>query len=343
MAYQRIDPASRVYQEFARLYSVARAMRPSNHDGWNGELYSRDDDVWGSVNPKSGAISLNARQVLPYLTGAPSPSHRAEQTQALQTVLHEAYHQGVETDAPNERNAFRGYESKALDEGLTEFQASRRVTAFARQAGYGHHVSQQHAYPGAYVATTELLDYAVDQPQDRAPLAQRALDQPVVMRWDTIADEIVRNKLANVVPSDPHHQQAARGALVTAMAHQGWHGLQDVDKVAGELAARHTTARLDNAINDISRHYRDSPHEVYPASPPNTAFAPRDHDQSQAPVKGPSAQTRQAVDPAMRAAFGGQAPASGAIQNAPSLGNGARGAGRNIPSHGLTPRGRDDR
>jgi len=282
-AYQPIDRRSPAYQEFARLYRIARAMRPSSRDGWNGELYSRGDDVWGSVNPRSGAISLNDRQVLPYLTGRESQTDRAEQTQALQTVLHEAYHQRVETDAPHEPNAFRGYESKALDEGLTEYQARRDVTPFARRAGYGRLVSDRHAYPGAYEATSELLDYAASDPSDRDLLAQRALDQPVVMRWDPIADEIVRNKLCGVVPSDPHHQQVARAVLVTAMAHRGWHGLQDFDKVAGELAARHTTARLDNAINDISRHHRDNPHEVYPASPPNAAFAARDHDQSEPP------------------------------------------------------------
>ena len=78
-AYQPIDPRSPAYHEFARLYRIARAMRPSSRDGWNGELYSRGDDVWGSVNPRSGAISLNDRQVLPYLrTGVADRSGTAD-------------------------------------------------------------------------------------------------------------------------------------------------------------------------------------------------------------------------------------------------------------------------
>jgi hypothetical protein len=105
---RRIDPASSVYQEFARLYSVARGIRPRGLDRWNGELLTSDDDLWGSVNPKTGTITVSQHRVLPYLTGSRSSTHPNWQAQALQTVLHEAYHQGVPVDAPKESNAFRG-------------------------------------------------------------------------------------------------------------------------------------------------------------------------------------------------------------------------------------------
>src|SRR6266511_3726873 len=48
-AYERIDPSSAEYQEFARLYQFAQQIRPSARDGWNGELYARHDKIWGSV------------------------------------------------------------------------------------------------------------------------------------------------------------------------------------------------------------------------------------------------------------------------------------------------------
>jgi hypothetical protein len=96
---EEVDSASPTYQEFARLYRIARAMRPSDLDRWNGELRAHTDDLWGSVNPTTGTITLNQEQVLRYLTGSPSQTDRAEQAQALQTVLHETYHQRVAIDA----------------------------------------------------------------------------------------------------------------------------------------------------------------------------------------------------------------------------------------------------
>ncbi len=357
-SFRRVDPASLEYGEFARLYGIAKAMRPSSRDGWNGELYARDDRVWGSVNPMSGAISLNQTTVLPYLTGRASAENADEQAQALQTVLHETFHQRVETDAATEPNAFRGPASKALDEGLTEYQAGSDVTAFAELAGYGALESDEHAYPGAHEATTQLLDYSVGRDGDRDTLAQRALDQPVVMRWDAIAGEIVKNKLTDVVPDDPRHQQAARAVLIRAMVHSGWQGLEDGDRVEGQWAAYHSRLRLDAAIQDISQHYAAAPAEPYPAAPPNPAAAaergvepsstaqviqPNAPDQHGRRVE-PSSSQEPSIDPAMRAALSGTAPAASATAFAPNLGNGARGAGRHgVPDRGLGPGSRGGR
>ncbi len=224
-----VEPRSPVYQEFSRLYGIAHAMRPPvrrNGGGWNGELFAHTG-AWGSVHPKTGAMSLHHERVLPYLTGTQSMTSPGKQAQALQTVLHEYYHQRVEIDAPREPNAVRSRESKALDEGLTDYQAKKDVDAFADRAGYGDVVSDDHAYRAAYEASAQMLAYAAPDPQRRDLLAQRALDQPVVMRWDAVGDEIVHSRLDGVVPRDPQHQQAARAALVHAMAHPGWQFLEE--------------------------------------------------------------------------------------------------------------------
>jgi hypothetical protein len=380
---QPVDPRSPTYQEFARLYRLARATRPPVRDDghtWNGELLARDD-IWGSTDPRSGAISLNKHTVLPYLTGRPSPDDRAEQTQALQTVLHEYYHHRVVTDARHEPNAVRTRESLALDEGLTEYQAKEDVGQFARRAGYGPLDSEHHAYPAAYIASSELLTYAAPAPSDRAALAQRALDQPIVMRWDAVADQIVRSRLDGVVPRDPQHQQAARAALVRAMAHPGWQHLERAHEGDGRETAKHTRERLDAAIHDIGRHYADLPSKPYPASPVNREAVQRHQEPQNQATRSPSPQhpaahqgasqqhaprpaaaqhgrapdaqptttgvpktaSAQQIDPALRAAFAGTTPATGATSNAPALGDGSRGAGRQTPGRDRTPTGRDDR
>lgn len=312
---RRIDPASPVYQEFARLYTVARGIRPSGLDRWNGELLASDDDFWGSANPKTGTITVSQHRVLPYLTGSRSSAHPGWQAQALQTVLHEAYHQRVPVDAPNESNAFRGYESKALDEGLTEYQAANDVAVLADRAGYGQLMSSGHAYLGAYEATVQLLDFAAHPGGDRDRLAQRALDQPVVMRWDTIADEIVQNRLRNVVPPDPGHQKVARAVLVKAMAHPTWDSLHQRDEIAGRIAAHHTKLALDSAIARLHQHYRADPAPAFPTAPTEPA-TDVDLDRTRT--------AHQPTNSEMHAAFSGQAPASHAAQASPSLGDGSR-------------------
>ncbi len=221
-------------------------------------------------------MSFHAERVLPYLTGTQSKTSAAQQIQALQTVLHECYHQRVETDAPNEPNAVRTRESKALDEGLTEYQAKRDVGPFAQHAGYGCMVSNRYEYPAAYQATAQLLAYAAPNPRDRDQLTQRLLDQRLVMRWDAVADEIVRSRLGGVVPPDPQHQRAARAALVRAMAHPNWQHLEKArEEKSGHNVAEYTRERLDAAIQDIGRHYSDLPSKPYPAEPLNHEAAPQ--------------------------------------------------------------------
>src|SRR5258705_3840060 len=100
----RIEPSSAVYQEVARLYQIARQLRPSGLDRWNGELYARFDDKWGALG-RDGTMRLNQDLVLRHLTGGQLSDDPELQGQALATVLHESYHSRVEFDAAIEPNA----------------------------------------------------------------------------------------------------------------------------------------------------------------------------------------------------------------------------------------------
>ena len=178
-------------------------------------------------------------------------------------------------------------------------------------------MSNGHAYLGAYEATVQLLDFAAYPSGDRDRLAQRALDQPVVMRWDTIADEIIRNRLSNVVPPDPGHQQAARALLIKAMAHPTWNGLHQRDEIAGRLTAHHTKAALGSAIERLHQRYRADPTHAFPTTPTQPA-AEVCLDQARA------AGITQPTNSAAHAAFSGQAPAARAARIVALPGDGSR-------------------
>ena len=92
------------------------------------------------------------------------------------------------------------------------------------------------------------------------------------MGWDVVADHVVRNELADVVPPDPEHQQAARAHLVNQMAVGEWDGVQNRPG-RGPLTADLATAGVDRAVGQIREHYQNNPGEPYPAKAPNPAAA----------------------------------------------------------------------
>jgi len=415
--FRPVLPTSTAYREFARLYQIARQLRPSAVDRWNGELYTREDAQWGSLNPTTGALRLSSYKVLPYLTGPSGHPDREARSQALQATLHEIYHCRVPDNVPKHvPNAVRTVESRALDEGLTEFMAASDLTTFADRAGYGPLESAGHEYPGAFEATMQLLEYAAPDRGRRESLAARALDQPVVMRWDAIADEIVRTRMDGVVPLDPWEQQTARAQLVQAMAHPTWREIEHHHKSAGQIAAHESKRALDEAIRNLHTQYGGRILTA-PASPlppdhidlpqaqrqPRTSTGARDDQDLQdlrrfvsSPARAPGGPSRtfripmpndpalrepapQAesspvrlgvdhhvarrdasdarrgaleqnihdpahINPAAAAAFAGQAPATGAVLNAPAVGDGSRGrSAPTSPGRGRDGPCRDDR
>jgi len=266
MAVIRIDHSSEDYRRFEWLYRAARAFRPSGIDRWNGELYATvgEGENWGSLHP-DGYFKLSKELVFDRL-GPDTPT--ADQAEALATILHESHHARVEVNAADEPNAVLSRHSKALDEGLTEWVAVGDLEAFSRATGYGRLRVAQPENPAAFHATESLLEYAAgDDGMD--DLAARALDQPVVMRWNVIAEGMVKNRLGDVVPTDPRHQQAARAELINAMTQPSWELLDKARAMFGPTAARETTHALDEATARIRQHYAQNPGQPYPSRTPN--------------------------------------------------------------------------
>ncbi|TCN37594.1 hypothetical protein EV644_111142 [Kribbella orskensis] len=262
-----IDRSSPVYLEVARLHQIALSLRPGGIDRWNGDLYARSDDKWGGLG-RDGTMRLNQDLVLRHLTGGELSDDPAIQGQALSTVLHESTHARSEFDAKYEPNALRLQQSVGLDEGLTETATTDDFETFAQLAGYPDVPKPPvPEYAGAVHATNELLDRASTGEADRRELITTALNSPVMMRWDVLADRIVQNELGDVVPQDPSHQQAARAHLINNMAVPEWHGVQDRPK-AGEMVTRLTTESLDRAVAEVREHYQNTPGGAVPRQGP---------------------------------------------------------------------------
>ncbi|TCC51004.1 hypothetical protein E0H75_12725 [Kribbella capetownensis] len=302
MAVVRINPSSEEYRRFVHLYEVARALRPSKIDRWNRELYATvgEADCWGSLQP-DGSFKFSKELVFDKLGDHATPQERV---QALTTVLHESNHARVQIDAADEPNAVRSRHSKSLDEGLTEWISVDDVAMFADRAGYGELPDPPAAYPAAYHAANSLLEYPAGADAARRT-ADRAIDAPVVMRWDVITDEIVKNKLADVVPRDPQHQQAARAELINAMTQLSWGHLDTSQPIVGPVVARDTTRALDNATQRVRDHYTKSPSTPYPTKTASAVSQPHD----------PGAEMRVLT---------GLAPAAQAPLSMPELGDRAR-------------------
>jgi hypothetical protein len=267
----RIEPSSALYQEFARLYQIAQEQHPGGEDRWNRELYAITDAKWGGLTP-DGTMRLNEELVLKHLTGGELSDDPERQGQALATVLHESKHARAGLDAPNEPNAVRRRESFGLNEGLTELATTEDFADFTQRAGYDNVPQPQPEYAGAVHAGNELLTRATSSEQERSELLHSTIDQPVAMGWDTIADHVVRNELADDVPPDPAHQQAARAHLVNQMAIGEWDGVQHRPG-RGPMTADLAKAGVDRAVGQISEHYQNNPGEPYPAKVPNPAAA----------------------------------------------------------------------
>src|SRR5689334_12364968 len=104
----RVPEDSHTYREFARLYDLARQLRPTAADRWNRELYATSD--LGGFDHGSGAIRMHESLLREGLTRRPAANPQL-QAGALATVLHRAAQAGMAVDAPGEANAVRSAES----------------------------------------------------------------------------------------------------------------------------------------------------------------------------------------------------------------------------------------
>jgi hypothetical protein len=155
-------------------------------------------------------------------------------------------------------------------------------------------VDRMNATSSGAAQLTEFASGAGDQQALLAAMASR----PPNARWQDLADAIMRDRLADVVPADTQHHQAARAELVNAMAHEGWnapsadHGEASNESIQGAQAA---TTRIRD-------HYAVHSHP-YPAAEPSRN-AP---DLPLATDSGRSASVADS-EQALRTALSGQTP-----------------------------------
>jgi hypothetical protein len=321
---------SAVHREFTRLYQVGRSLRATPVDRWNGDLYATHqapdaDPRWGRFDPKTGALHISADLVLRHLTGSAAETSRQSQAQALATVLHESTHTGMLTDAPDEPNAVRDDRSRGVMEAVAEYRAVTDFDNFVPLAGYGGLVLAQPQYPGPFAAMDDLVAQVSGPNKDRQTLLKELACGPGAMHFAQLADSVVRNKLANVVPNRPADQQAVQAALVTRLANPLWPSLLRRPASSGLALAGEIRQHLNSEVDKIHHYYRGNFHTPYPADVPNPAAV------DLSPAASRTAQPRQASPapaPAAEMRFlSGQAPAAGATARRPSLGQGNRGAG----------------
>jgi hypothetical protein len=352
-----------VYQEFVRLYHLARDLRPTAVDRWNGELLVSPAGHLGGFSPTTGQIRLAEASVLRHLDPASTATTRQERAEALATVLHEATHAGMETDAPNEPNAVRSRISTAAMEGLAELRTFTDFELYAAAAGYPGLVVARPQYAGAFAAMDDLVGQVTGPAVDRHAFLEAAVRGPGAMHFDQLANAAVRNRLADVVPPNAEDQLRVRAALIATMTHPLWVTLlHDRPPDAGRMVAHEIRQSLNQKIDEIRQHYRAQPGRAFPAEGPNAeaarvaegnrlaalpapdasdridrsapdagdrldGAAPGVGDRGDGPVRGGPSGRGEAGVAAMRF-LDGVAPAAGATGRRPSLGLGARGAGQ---------------
>jgi hypothetical protein len=349
---------SAVYREFERLYQLARTLRPTSTDRWNGDLVAGGTDNWGSVDRKSGTITLSAHHVLRHLRGSDSRGSADQQAQALATILHEATHAGMALEAPTAANAVHRNLMWNVMEGVAEVRAIADVRTFAVLAGYGQVPAPPPQYPAPYSAIDGLLQQASGPRRGRGSLLDALSRGPGALHLDELADGVLQNRLVDVVPLGD--QEAVRAALIGPMLHPAWSHIGSMPSGIGESVAHDIQVKLNSAVDEIRQHYRAQPGQVFPAERPNAGMEkvaegnrlaalpapdPSNRVDRAAPDAGdrlgvPSSEVGGAVrggwTPAERGKahvaemrfLDGVAPAAGATARRPSLGQGARSAGQ---------------
>ncbi|WP_328326115.1 hypothetical protein OHA70_37270 [Kribbella sp. NBC_00382] len=170
-------------------------------------------------------------------------------------------------------------------ERLTEFAIRARTAAATSGTGTG---------TGQAAEAGSAIDAGSDE---HRRLLAAMTDRPANERWQLLADAIVRGQLADVVPADNQHQQAARAELINAMAHEGWD-----DPSSGSVDAADESIRAADAATSRIREHYGVHTQPYPAAEPS-------RNAPNLPLAGDSSRSASTADSdqAIRAALTGQA------------------------------------
>lgn len=322
----RVPENSASYREFARLYEIARQLRPTGVDRWNGELYATTGR--GRFDQPTGAIGINQALLRDDLTGQPTSNPR-RQARALATVLNRAAQAGTELDEPGAPNAVRTNHSLALADGTAWVRAGADFRAFARMAGYPHLAFDGPPDTGAYAAANGLVEQASGTRVGRLELLDQLSRGPVVMQFDRLAEGVVRNRLAEVAPAEGADQRAIRAQLIGTMLHPRWAELAQRSPETGRQVAEEIGRALNSKVDELRHRYQ-------PAGPgPASDDVRREHaerrptpDTDATARADTNATARDSEQPEVASVrfLDGVAPASGAAGRRPVLGDGSRAA-----------------
>ncbi|QNE17580.1 hypothetical protein F1D05_06240 [Kribbella qitaiheensis] len=241
-------------------------------------------------------------------------------------------HTGMETDAPTEPNAVRSLQTRGVMEGFAELRTVNDFELFSAYAGYPGLELREPQYPGAYTTVDNLVEQVSGPAKDRAAFITQATHGPAAMHFDQLADSVVRNRLAAVVPARSQDQQAVRAALIATLMHPEWPSLPEASAHAGNTVAEKIRPVLNAKVDEFRHHYRANPHQPFPADSPNQyAVRLMAEGPGQPPQvsdgereQGGTARGVGGLEAGMRRFLSGLARAT---RPGPALGDGSRGAG----------------
>ncbi|MEU4607984.1 hypothetical protein AB0F43_33810 [Kribbella sp. NPDC023972] len=222
-------------------------------------------------------------------------------------------------DAPAEPNAVRTNHSLGLTEGVAELRAAQDFQIFAELAGYPRLVFSEPQYAGAFIATESLVTQTSGFRVDAQLLIDRLVQGPGVMHFDQLAEAVLQNRLAEVVPFRAEDRSAVRAVLIETMLHPQWATLIHRPAQSGRSVVNDIGQALNSKVDELRRHFRSTPRVPLPATPPNTRA-----DRAPLPVNE-APDSKQL--PAELRFLAGLAPAALAARRRPDLADGRRGGG----------------
>ena len=276
------EPIPRDSLHYQWVSSVVRSVeklsgRPSR---WNGELYEETRPKSAGSALDGGGVTINVDKVLnpvakAYTADRPlTEDELVEARDAVLTVVHEAKHLTNvlgDEDAPGATPVYSA-DTLALEEGLTENWAHASVDAVIQDIGMDQaqpdilSAESIDSYPAYTAATDELIRGTAEvtglspsQVLDRLDPADRT------QRWATIADMVIDQRLADVLPAEDREavrtqlMQTMRPHLGDVVATQKSELLSDVAKsIGGHQSAQRAVTALSTTAAGLEDQYRDA-------------------------------------------------------------------------------------